>query len=137
MLDNLYDFIKNMAIDYILRAGPTFQVIAEYMQHLRYPQANPIASIGFTAEEKNEIAGLVVIQAIPVIYPLIVKEEWRDKGVGTELVKMAADYIINRTKAPRVLAHTNHPGIQKLITASDIGMTYFDEQLFEWNREKK
>jgi GNAT superfamily N-acetyltransferase len=121
-------------VKYILRAGPSFKPIAEALEKLKYPPANPIASIGWTAEYEKQQAGLIVIQSIPLIYPLIVTPEWRNNGVGTELVKRAADYVIHQTKAPRVLAHTNHEGIQDLIR--QFGMTPLNEQLFEWLREK-
>lgn len=120
----------------VLRAGPTLEPISKRMAELQFIPANPVLSVGWTAEVDGEQAGLIVLQSIPLIYPLIMEPKFRGQGIGTQLVQAAADYVKNKTTAPRVLAYTNHPSIAEMITHPSVGMSVHPEQLFEWVRGK-
>lgn len=122
-----------MSVTYHTYAGPTIQKVLEYLDALGEPQPNALLSVAFGAEDKGDIKAISLIQSLPIVEPF-----HAEPGFGHHLGKlfeMTQEFIIG-SNAKRVLMHTGHPAMKKMLQMQE-GVEIMGDTVYDWQRGRK
>ena len=108
--------------------------LAEHLVEIGQSAPNPLLSVAWLAEDEDgKMIGHIVLHSVPIVEGLKVDPSYQGNGVAFELMKRAQEFIVN-SKAPRVLMHTDHPVMERILKHEPYGCTELKSKYLEWNR---
>jgi len=111
-------------------AGKEMDKVNAYLEALGEPRPNPVLSIAFTEEDEHgNIVAIAMLQSLPVAEPM--KAE---PGYGHLLKGLfeAVQEFVYQSGAQRVLSHTAHPAIKKMLER--VGAQPVTDQYYDWQK---
>jgi hypothetical protein len=112
--------------------------VRELLEKLGEPSPHFLLSCAWIAEkEDGEIVGLSIMQSVPIIEPFKMVSNAHDGGeVLRKLFDMTQEFV-RASKTPRVLMHTSHPAMKRMLASKEIGAVRMSDEFFDWRRERK
>ncbi len=110
--------------------------VRQLLAKLGEPEPHFLLSCAWTAEDaKGEIVGLSQAQSILVIEPFkMVTSSYSYDGAEVlgNLFEMTQEFIV-KSGAPRVLMHTGHPAMKRMLTRK-VGAVRMTDEFFDWRK---
>lgn len=117
----------NNAVQYRMLAGDSMKPLLEKLEADGQPLPNPLLSMAFVGELDGKIVSHAIIHSLPIIEYVHAEEKFGET-IKT-LVERCQDFIL-KSGAPRVLAHTDHRAMKRLMER--IGFYQSPFIWFEW-----
>jgi len=115
-------------VTYRLVSGAEALGAAQYLADQQHYIPPPDRTIFWIAERDGKVVGAVALTNTPVVESFCVDEGKLAKGLFA-----AAEEWIKGANLPRVIAHTAHPYMERLLTVA--GAEPMAEEFFVWKRE--
>lgn len=113
---------------------PDIIKVRSLLEAIGEPSPHLVLSCAWIAEnESGDIVGLSQLQSLPVIEPFKMITDKYDGGeVLGRLFDMTREFIL-ASGTPRVLMHTSHPAMKRML-ARGVGAMRMQDEFYDWRR---
>lgn len=127
--------MKHPELTYRMVAGAEMAKVRLLLGAIGEPQPHFLLSCAWVAENPaGEIVGLSQLQSLPVVEPFKMLDTAYDGGeVLAHLFADTREFIL-QSACPRVLMHTSHPAMKRMLTGSGVGAVRMTDEFFDWRK---
>jgi hypothetical protein len=125
--------VRHPELNYRIVAGADMYKVRQLLDKIGEPLPHFLLSCAWVAEDsRGDIVGLSQVQSLPVVEPFkMVRDDYDAGEVLGRLFDMTREFIF-ATRAPRVLMHTSHPAMKRMLKRA--GAQGISDEFFDWRR---
>jgi hypothetical protein len=128
--------MRHPELSYRLVAGADMYKVRQLLDAIGEPQPHFLLSCAWVAESPDgRIVGLSQFQSIPVVEPFkMISSDYDGGEVLGKLFSMTREFIM-ASGTPRVLMHTGHPAMKRMLTGPDVRAQRMSDEFFDWRKQ--